>query len=467
MQKDEENALRKEKQAILREHSGTNAKNEKFTSSQSKQEHIEKQIRSQYQEGSKFNQYENLTEADVNSMDAMLRKSKELGIQLEKTDQALEMIRSQLRSGDIKQTEVEFNALKEKIEQLLGQKLKANTLKGLREELKEIGNEALLTQEQLDDLVRNTTDAIDEVGVGKKFSSALQNSFERGQESASIDFELNIKTSSLAKAKQKIEDAFNPKSATYSKISENMTKAASATGSFISGLSTGGNLLRIMTDEASTLGDKLSSVAGGISTLISGFATGGWIGLAVSAIGMIISGISEAQKRAREMYEEDINIKAEEAQTKIDAIKDENESISKLLPKYGELAGSITSSSQISSEYQTAVNDLTTALGFQGETIDGLIAKYNSLDQAIIEGTKTQIQESIDAYEQAKKIQLIKLQWIQHKILKELYNMEHLIVFMQIQVICSQLLIIKILLRCIQIQVLVLVNLIIRALCLI
>ena len=117
MQKDEENALRKEKQAILREHSGTNAKNEKFTSSQSKQEHIEKQIRSQYQEGSKFNQYENLTEADVNSMDAMLRKSKELGIQLEKTDQALEMIRSQLRSGDIKQTEVEFNALKEKIEQ--------------------------------------------------------------------------------------------------------------------------------------------------------------------------------------------------------------------------------------------------------------------------------------------------------------------------------------------------------------
>lgn len=403
MQKDEENALRKEKQAILREHSGTNAKNEKFTSSQSKQEHIETQIRSQYQEGNKLNQYGKLTEADVSSMDAMLQKSKELGIQLEKTDQALEMIRSQLRSGDIKQTEAEFDALKEKIEQLLGQKLKANTLNNLREELKEIGNEALLTQEQLDDLVRNTTDAIDEVGVGKKFSSVLQNSFERGQESASIDFELNIKTSSLAKAKQKIEDAFNPKSATYSKISENMTKAASATGSFISGLSTGGNLLRTMTDEASTLGDKLSSVAGGISTLISGFATGGWIGLAVSAIGMIISGISEAQKRAREMYEEDINIKAEEAQTKIDAIKDENESISKLLPKYGELAGSITSSSQISSEYQTAVNDLTTALGFQGETIDGLIAKYNSLDQAIIEGTKTQIQESIDAYEQAKK----------------------------------------------------------------
>lgn len=403
MQKDGVNALRKEKQAILREHSGTNAKNEKFTSFQSKQEHIETQIRSQYQEGNKLDQYGKLTEADVSSIDAMLQKSKELGVQLEKTDQALEMIRGQLRSGDIQQTGAEFDALKQKIEQLLGKKLEANTLDDLREELQQIGNEALLTQEQLEDLVRNTTDAIDEVGVGKKFSQSLQNSFERGQESASLDFELNIKTSSLEKAKQKIKDALNPKSATYSKIAEGMTKAASATGSFIAGLSTGGNLLRTMTDEASSLGDKLNSVAGGVSTLISGFATGGWIGLAVSAIGMIISGISEAQKRAREMYKEDINTKAEEAQTKIDAIKDENASISQLLPKYGELAGSITSSSQISSEYQTAVNDLTTALGFQGETIDGLIAKYHSLDQAIIEGTKTQIQESIDAYEQAKK----------------------------------------------------------------
>lgn len=403
MQKDEENALRKEKQAILHEHSGTNALGGKFMSSQDKQTHIERQMLLQYDEGYKDNYYKNLTTADISSIDAMLQKSKELGIQLEKTDQALEMIRSQLRSGDIQQTGAKFDILKEKIEQLLGQKLEANTLDDLRAELQEIGDEALLTQEQLNDLVRNTTDAIDEVEVGKKFSSALQNSFERGQASASLDFELNIKTSSLAKAKQKIEDAFNPKSITYSKISENMTKAASATGSFISGLSTGGNLLRTMTNEASSLGEKLSSVAGGFSTLISGFATGGWIGLAVSAIGMIISGISEAQKRAREMYEEDINTKAEEAQTKIDAIKDENASISKLLPKYGELASSITSSSQISSEYQTAVNDLTTALGFQGETIDGLIAKYNSLDQAIIEGTKTQIQESINAYEQAKK----------------------------------------------------------------
>lgn len=405
MQKDEVNALRKDKQAILREHSGTNALGVEhaFQSSTEKQKHINEQIKLQYTEGKSNNYYGNLTKADVSSIDAMLQKSKELGVQLEKTDQALEMIRGQLRSGDIQQTGAEFDALKGKIEQLLGKKLEANTLDDLRKELQQIGNEALSTQEQLEDLVRNTTDAIDEVGVGKKFSQALQNSFERGQESASLDFELNIKTSSLEKAKQKIKDALNPKSATYSKIAEGMTKAASATGSFIAGLSTGGNLLRTMTDEASSLGDKLNSVAGGVSTLLSGFATGGWIGLAISAIGMIISGISEAQKRAREMYKEDINTKAEEAQTKIDAIKDENASISQLLPKYGDLAGSITSSSQISSEYQTAVNDLTTALGFQGETIDGLIAKYHSLDQAIIEGTKTQIQESIDAYEQAKK----------------------------------------------------------------
>jgi len=122
---------------------------------------------------------------------------------------------------------------------------------------------------------------------------------------------MGVKESSLKKAKAQIADAFNPKSATYSKISEGMTKAAAATGSFVAGLSTGGNMLATLTDDAASLGDQLGAVAGGISTLVSGFASGGWIGLAVAALGMVISMFEQASKAAREAYEETLQKDAE------------------------------------------------------------------------------------------------------------------------------------------------------------
>ena len=385
MQKDEVNALRKDKQAILREHSGTNALGVEhaFQSSTEKQEHINEQIKLQYIEGKSNNYYGNLTKADVSSIDAMLQKSKELGVQLEKTDQALEMIRSQLRSSDIQQTGVKFDILKEKIEQLLGQKLEANTLDDLREELQEIGNEALLTQEQLNDLVINTTDSIDEVGVGKKLSQALQNSFERGQESASLDFELNIKTSSLKKAKQKIKDALNPKSATYSKITEGMTKIASAIGSFIAGLSTGGNLLQTMTDEASSLGDKIYSVAGGISTLISGFSSDGWIGLAISAISMIISGISAAIQKAEEERKKLVEENKAKAQEINNANSAELSSTKNLLNTYNELYARYQAGEDVQNELKSSALALADAYGLTSASVAAMTGNFELFNQEV------------------------------------------------------------------------------------
>lgn len=386
MQKDEVNALRKDKQAILREHSGTDALGVEHAlkSSENKQKHIQEQIITSYMEGHNFDElYGNLTREDVNSIDAMLQKSKELGTQLEKTDQALEMIRSQLRSGDIQQTGVEFDILKEKIEQLLGQKLEANTLDDLREELQEIGDEALLTQEQLNDLVINTTDSIDEVGVGKKLSQALQNSFERGQESASLDFELNIKTSSLEKAKQKIKDALNPKSATYSKIAEGMTKAASATGSLIAGLSTGGNLLRTMTNEASSLADKLGSVAGGISTLISGFSSGGWLGLAASAIGMIISGISTAIQKAEEERKKLVEENKAKAQEINNANSAELSSTKNLLNTYNELYARYQAGENVQNELKSSALALADAYGLTSASVAAMTGNFELFNQEV------------------------------------------------------------------------------------
>lgn len=330
----------------------------------------------------------------IKTVEELYNKSQELS----KKSTILESFIRSIQTGN-----KDFEGLKQKVEQVLGHPIQAKSLDDLEKDLIKIQERTDATAEDLYDLVEISFSGIGDDDVRAAVQEGVRNATERGRSDASIEYELYFKESSLDKARKTLKDLLNPKSEAYSKLATNLTKAGEAVGALTSGLGIGANLVSTMSDETATLGDKLGAAGGALTSLISSFATGGWIGLAASAIGMIISGISEAQKRAREMYEEDINTKAEESQTKIDAIKEENAAISELLPKYGELAGSITSSSQISSEYQTAVDDLTTALGFQGETIDGLIAKYHSLDQAIIEGTKTQIQESIDAYEQAKK----------------------------------------------------------------
>ena len=350
-----------------------------------------------FSETNKVSPLKYITQADVSSLNSLYQKAESLS----KKSSAIDNLLMNIDAGNRN-----IETLKQKVEALTGHKSNATTVDDLIKDLEKVQTEANEAQNEITDLVNNSFVSGNSAADTAKNQAAmqgLQNAQNRGMELGNLEYSLVFKESSIQAAKDKLKDLLNPKSEAYSKLANNITKASYAASSLTAGLSAGKNIIMTMSDESATLGDQLSSVAGGITSLMTGFATGGWIGLAASAIGMIISGITEAQKQAREAYEEDINTKAEESQTKIDAIKEENAAISELLPKYGELAGSITSSSQISSEYQTAVDDLTTALGFQGETIDGLIAKYHSLDQAIIEGTKTQIQESIDAYEQAKK----------------------------------------------------------------
>lgn len=329
----------------------------------------------------------------IKTVEELYNKSQELS----KKSTILESFIRSIQTGN-----KDFEGLKQKVEQVLGHPIQAKSLDDLEKDLIKIQERTDAAAEDLYDLVEISFSGLGDDDVRAAVQEGVRNAAERGRSDASIEYELYFKESSLDKARKTLKDLLNPKSEAYSKLATNLTKAGEAVGALTSGLGIGANLVSTMSDETVTLGDKLGAAGGALTSLISSFATGGWIGLAASAIGMIISGISEAQKRAREMYEESINTKAEEAQTKIDTIKEENAAISELLPKYGELAGTITSSSQISGEYQTAVNDLTTALGFQGETIDGLIAKYHSLDQAIIYGTKTQLEKTVNEYEQAK-----------------------------------------------------------------
>lgn len=289
-----------------------------------------------------------------------------------------------------------------RINSALGTEIPENsTLDELTQQLDEIQQKAEATQDDLEEIldIAFTDGSEAKTEVFKHFNKAA----EKGAEQAELEFSIQTNESSVEKLKAKLKEALNPKNEAYSKIATGLTKAAGYAQNLASSLSTGTNLVTTMSDETATLGDKIGAVAGGISSLASGFMSGGWVGLAISAVGMLVSGLIQAQKEARKAYEESIRAKAEKSQDRVSELEQQNNAINQLLPKYGELAGTITSSAQISAEYKSAVQELTDSLGFQGDTIDGLIDKYGSLDQAITQGTITQLENTVDDYETAQQ----------------------------------------------------------------
>ena len=289
-----------------------------------------------------------------------------------------------------------------RINSALGIEIPENsTIDELIQQLDEIQQKAEATQDDLEEILdlAFTDGSKAKTEVFEHFNGAA----ERGAEQAELEFSIQANENSVEKLKGKLEEALNPESETYSKIATGLTKATGYAQNLVSSFSTGTNLVATMSDETATLGDKISAVAGGISSLASGFMSGGWIGLAISAVGMLISGLIQAQKEARKAYEESIRTKAEKSQDRVSELERQNNAISQLLPKYGELAGTITSSAQINAEYKSAVQELTDSLGFQGDTIDGLINKYGSLDQAITQGTITQLENTTNDYEIARQ----------------------------------------------------------------
>lgn len=311
-------------------------------------------------------------------------------------------------NGQLKQIDTTSNASADVIKDAIQRINKAlgvnipedSTLEEVEQQLDEIQAKSESVQNDLEELLGYS---FKEGTAGRQEAFQwFNNASDKGAEQATVEFQIQANESSVEKLKAKLKEALNPKNETYSKIATGLTKAAGYAQNLASSLSTGTNLVATMSDETATLGDKIGAVAGGISSLVSGFMSGGWVGLAISAVGMLVSGLIQAQQEARKAYEESIRTKAEKSQDRVSELEQQNNAINQLLPKYGELAGTITSSAQISAEYKSAVQELTDSLGFQGDTIDGLIDRYHGLDNAITQGTISQLQTTIDDYDVAK-----------------------------------------------------------------
>ena len=320
-----------------------------------------------------------ITAVDTSSVDNLLNKYQELS----KQSSVIASLQQKVATcGD----QID-SKLKVKLEAILGHEIDATVTDDLKDDLEKLQEEIAETQDQLDDLVGATADGMGD--RGGDFESAMQDAIEhareRGESAGSLEVELEFESDSLDNLRNKIKDALNPESETYSKISKFMTGAASAAGSLVAGLSTGSNLAKAFAADADSLTNKLSASASAVTTLVSSFASGGWIGLAVAGASMLFSYIKQASEEAERIRAEAQAARVEAVNTQTEASAEELSNVRSLLDNYNELYAKYKAGQTTQEELTTSAVALAEAYGLTAATVLAMTGDFEGFNNAIAE----------------------------------------------------------------------------------
>ena len=320
-----------------------------------------------------------ITAVDTSSVDNLLNKYQELS----KQSSVIASLQQKVATcGD----QID-SKLKVKLEAILGHEIDATVTDGLKDDLEKLQEKIAEAQDQLDDLVGATADGMGD--RGGDFESAMQDAIEhareRGESAGSLEVELEFESDSLDNLRNKIKDALNPESETYSKISKFMTGAASAAGSLVAGLSTGSNLAKAFAADADSLTNKLSASASAVTTLVSSFASGGWIGLAVAGASMLFSYIKQASEEAERIRAEAQAARVEAVNTQTEASAEELSNVRSLLDNYNELYAKYKAGQTTQEELTTSAVALAEAYGLTAATVLAMTGDFEGFNNAIAE----------------------------------------------------------------------------------
>lgn len=113
------------------------------------------------------------------------------------------------------------------------------------------------------------------------------------------------------------------------------------------------------------------------------------IGISIMAISMAVGAISSAVSSANEEVEE-ARQKAKDAADTASTLSDE---LSELSGKYLSLSESVKTNASSKEEFMNVQDELLKKLGLEGESVDKLISKYGSLDEAVKNATVDKLKE--------------------------------------------------------------------------
>ena len=308
------------------------------------------------------------------TIDELVDKAQELS----HTSTGLDKFITSIESGN-----KDFESLQQQVKTFLGKKLEAKTLDELLSELQTLQQEADEAADEIADLMNYAFTGEGQEGVRKAVKDAVDKAQARGAEAANIEYELHFKESSLDKARKTLKDLLNLKSEAYSKLATNLTKAGEAVGALTSGLGVGENLVSAMVDESSTLVDKLGAAGGALTSLISGFATGGWIGLVASFVGMFISGVSTKIQKEEEDRKKLVEENKAKAQEINDANSAELSSTKNLLNTYNELYARYQAGEDVQAELKTSALALADAYGLTSASVAAMTGNFELFNKEV------------------------------------------------------------------------------------
>lgn len=156
----------------------------------------------------------------------------------------------------------------------------------------------------------------------------------------------------------------------------------------------------INAETAAKVADKAATDA--LNTSIKSLL--GPIGLAITALTAlvaILSAVAKAQEEAAKKAKENRLAEAEASQKAAEEAKKLNDANKELYKTYNDLRMRNDESTTAKEQLRAATDELCKALGVEWDALDRLQDKYENVNKAILEKRKEQIQNTIDAYDEA------------------------------------------------------------------
>ena len=187
------------------------------------------------------------------------------------------------------------------------------------------------------------------------------------------------------------------------KIAEEMANGASLEAAITTALSTkltGMDAAITDKDTAAKIANKIAADALGTS-LKAMLGPIGWVIAALTALVSILTIVAKKQEEAAKAAKENRLAEAEASQKALDEAKKLNDANMELYKTYNDLRMRNDESTTAKEQLKVATDELCKALGVEWDALDRLQGKYEDVNAEILKKRKEQIQDTIDAYDQA------------------------------------------------------------------
>ena len=318
--------------------------------------------------------------------------------------QELESIQKSAMSAEQKLEQTRKTA--EKLKNLFSDSVDASFLDDSKNDAAELIRQLQQVRTIADDVADEIDTAMGDVGsaTGDKTAQAIAAQMDgiaqATEEAVKANFNRQGAADSVTSIGEELKNLFDaeatPAAKTFGSV---MTKVAGVGMTMVGSFQSGASIVGAWADETATLGDHLSAAAGGISNLVSGFMSGGWIGLAISAITMVVSGIIEANKRAKEEYQKAQNERLEKITSEDDEKTAELNSNFSLIKSYNELYETYLTTGEGQESLKESAYALAAAYDAVGASLLAAEGNFTKFNEVIAQSIAQDFLDEINNYE--------------------------------------------------------------------